>query len=208
MGRAIPSAWLFFQLLYTMALVRQAAAAERGSIWRVPKTNWNDLAVWAKRYGDFYPIGKRKDLEFRFTRSLIFAARRWTTLSEETVKAATGQSRARWQTLFSIAFTDERTTTLQLAERLGVQWPTLVRTLNGLEQDGLIRRTDNPDDRRSRLIEITPEGRRMIADVQPVLDPTRAGALTALSDRQLAEIVELLDQIARPDNGHPAADPA
>jgi MarR family transcriptional regulator for hemolysin len=171
----------------------------------VSNTNWNDLAQWADRYGDFYVDGARRDLEFRFTRSLIFAARRWTTLSEETVKAATGQSRARWQTLFSIAFTDEPTTTLLLAERLGVQWPTLVRTLNGLEKDGLIRRTSHPDDRRSRLIEITPEGRTMIAKVQPVLDPTRTAALAALSEQQLAEITALLDRIARPGGGRGGA---
>jgi len=156
------------------------------------------LAQWANRYGDFYPPGTRQDLEFRLTRNLIFAARRWTTISEETVKAATGQSRARWQTLFSIAFIDRAITILQLAERLGVQWPTLVRTLNGLEIEGFIQRVDNPDDRRSRLIQITPKGRGLVADVQPVLDPTRSAALAALTDDQLRAVAALVDLIARP----------
>jgi len=164
----------------------------------MPKTQSDNLARWANLYGDFYPEGTRRDLEFRLTRSLIFAARRWTTRSEETVKAATGLSRARWQTLFSIAFIDTPVTILQLAERVGVQWPTLVRTLNGLEEGGFIQRIDNPDDRRSRRIQITPEGRAMVARVQPVLDPARSAALAALSDDELGEMTALMDRIAKP----------
>ena len=156
------------------------------------------MAQWAVLYGDFYALGTRQDLEFRLTRNLIFAARRWTHMSEEIVKAATGQSRARWQTLFAIAFIDPPITILQLAERLGVQWPTLVRTLNGLETEGFIQRIDNPEDRRSRLIQITPKGRAMVADVQPVLDPARSSALAALTDAQLRDVAALVDLIARP----------
>jgi len=156
----------------------------------------DSMAPWANRYGDFYDMGSRTDLEFRLTRSLIFAARRWTTMSEETVKSATGQSRARWQTLFAIAFIDPPITILQLAERLGVQWPTLVRTLNALEKDGFIQRIDNPEDGRSRLIAITPAGRDMVAQVRPVLDPARTAALAGLTDAQLREVAELVDRIA------------
>ncbi|MEO9131978.1 MAG: MarR family transcriptional regulator [Sphingomonas sp.] len=149
----------------------------------------------ATHYHDFYPAETREDLEFRLTRRLILVSRWWTTLIDEAIKRETGQSRARWQTLFVIAFSGESTTTMMLSERLGVQWPSLVRMLNQLEADGLITRDENPDDRRSRLISLTSEGRQVIRKVKPVLDRTRHGVLEHVSDDDLRKTIALLGAI-------------
>lgn len=158
---------------------------------------WDESAFerFATHYHDFYPAETREDLEFRLTRRLILVSRWWTTLIDEAIKRETSQSRARWQTLFVIAFSGESTTTMILSGRLGVQWPTLVRTLNQLEADGLITRDDNPDDRRSRLISLSAEGRRIIRKVKPVLDRTRHGVLEHLSDDDLRDTIRLLGMI-------------
>lgn len=147
------------------------------------------------RYGDFYPAGTRASLEFRLSRKLILAARHWVNLIDGTLKAATGHNRARWQTLFAIAFAEPPITTVALAARLNVQWPTLIRTLGKLETEGLITRTENPRDGRSRLIELTARGREMLDQIQPVLDPTRAEVLADLTDEQLVEVTRLLDLV-------------
>jgi MarR family transcriptional regulator for hemolysin len=161
------------------------------------RSPWNESGFerLATHYHDFYPAGTREDLEFRLTRRLILVTRWWTTLIDEAIKRETGQSRARWQTLFVIAFSGESTTTMTLSERLGVQWPNLVRMLNQLEADGLITREDNPDDRRSRLISLTAEGRDIIREVKPVLDRTRHGVLEHVSDDDLRHAIELLGVI-------------
>jgi MarR family transcriptional regulator for hemolysin len=147
------------------------------------------------RYADFYPAGTRANLEFRLSRKLILAARHWVNLIDGTLKAATGHNRARWQTLFAIAFAEPPITTVALSARLSVQWPTLVRTLGNLEAEGLISRTENPSDGRSRLIELTPRGREMLDQIQPVLDPTRAEVVADLTDEQLVEMTRLLDLV-------------
>lgn len=146
-------------------------------------------------YREFYAPGSREDLEFRLTRKLVLTARRWTAASEEPIRAATGQTRARWQTLLALAIADSSATTSTLSSRLGVRWPPLIRTLNGLEADGLVRRRENAADKRSRFLEITEEGRRVVEGVRPVLAQVRGDVLEELSDDELVLATRLLDMI-------------
>lgn len=144
-----------------------------------------------------YPAGSRLELEFQVSRKLILAARQWVHLIDGTLRVATGQNRARWQTLFSIAFAEPPVTIVALSRRLSVRWPTLVRTLSNLEADGLIARTANPADGRSRIVELTAAGRAMLARIQPILDPTRAAMLQDLDAADLRRISDLLDRMLR-----------
>jgi MarR family transcriptional regulator for hemolysin len=149
---------------------------------------------WAARFRDFYPADTRGALEFRFSRLLILAARRWTTFIDEAIRQRTGQPRARWQTLAALAFSDGPIATIELAERMAVQWPSLIRTLNDLEADGLISRRINPDDKRSRLVTITDDGIAVFREVKAVLDPTRGALLEAFNDDELRAAERLLDR--------------
>jgi len=149
---------------------------------------------WATRFGEFYPDGSRAELEFRFSRLLILAARRWSTFIDEAIRQKTGQPRARWQTLAALAFSDGPIATIELAERMGVQWPSLIRTLNELEAEGLIERRINPDDKRSRLVTITDNGLAVFREVKAVLDPTRAALLESFSEEEMRVTERLLER--------------
>jgi MarR family transcriptional regulator, transcriptional regulator for hemolysin len=146
-------------------------------------------------YRAFYQPGSRTDLEFRLSRKLILTARRWVNLIDTTLGATTGQTRARWQTLFAIAFARPPVTTMSLSSDRNVRWPTLVRTLSALEKEGLISRRDNPGDGRSRIIELTPAGQAMLAKIQPVIDSTRGEVVSAFSDAELVQMTDLLDMV-------------
>ena len=151
-----------------------------------------NLDSWARYYNDYYPQGTRIDLEYRLSRLLVLAGRTWGTHIDNAVRTATGQSRARWQTLFVIAFGDQPVTMTDIGVRLNVQWPTLVRVLDGLEKDGLINRIDNPRDGRSRLVSITDEGMAQVRTIKPVLDKERASLLAGISEEDLAKCGEML----------------
>jgi MarR family transcriptional regulator for hemolysin len=155
----------------------------------------DDFDEWAVNHGAFYAPGSRLDREFRLSRKLVIVARRWTNLIDGLIKAKQDQSRARWQTMFAIAFSDPPLTTIALSSRLGVQWPTLIRVLDDLERHGLITRTDNPADRRSRWIALTPEGERITGRIQTILDPARAEILADLTDEEMELAMRLLDKI-------------
>jgi MarR family transcriptional regulator for hemolysin len=149
---------------------------------------------WATRFGEFYPEGSRAEVEFRFSRLLILAARRWSSYIDEAIRQKTGQPRARWQTLAALAFSDEPIATIELAERMAVQWPSLIRTLDGLEAEGLVDRRINPADKRSRRVTITGKGLAVFREVKAVLDPSRAALLEGFSDDELHVAERLLDR--------------
>ena len=53
----------------------------------------DEFDSWAKRFGEFYPDGSRPELEFRFSRLLILAARRWSTFIDEAIANGSPPSR-------------------------------------------------------------------------------------------------------------------
>lgn len=147
------------------------------------------------QYRAYFPEGSRDDVEFRLTRILSLSARRWGTHVESRMMAATGQSRARWQTLFVLSVAPPPVTTSLLSARLAIQWPPLIRTLNSLEADGLIHRTENPNDKRSRHIEITPAGMEVVQQVQPVLSDIRSSVFAKLSEEDMTLATRVLEMI-------------
>lgn len=155
----------------------------------------DDLDDWVTHYGDYYPIGSRLDREFRASRLLVLASRSWIHRIDNILRNETGQTRARWQVLFTLGFGDQPATMTDIGHRLRVQWPTMVRVVEGMERDGLIAREDNPNDRRSRLLRLTPEGDRVITQIQPTLDRERAQILSDFSDQELEVCERILKKI-------------
>jgi len=154
-----------------------------------------DFESWANHYDDFYPEGTRLDREYRLSRLLVMAGRSWITHIDNRLRAETGQTRARWQALFTLAFGPQPATLTDVGQRLFVQWPTLVRVVEGLVADGLITRVDNPRDGRSKLISLTPAGMAVVKKIQPILDQERAAVLADLDDEELGQCAELLHRI-------------
>ncbi len=88
-----------------------------------------------------------------------------------------------------------------LAAGIGVETPTLVRLLDRLEKLGLVRRRPDPGDRRQKHVDITAEGRALIARIEPEVMALRRRMLDGLSDGELQLGIELLGRIL-----HNAAD--
>jgi DNA-binding MarR family transcriptional regulator len=55
-----------------------------------------------------------------------------------------------------------------LAEGLGMDRTTLTRNLRPLERDGLVRTGTGPDDRRVRVVTLTPRGEKKLAEAEPL----------------------------------------
>lgn len=150
---------------------------------------------WVSLYFELYPAGTRLDLEFRFSRLLVLAGRSWITKIDKVIRSATGQTRARWQILFALAFAEQPVTITELCRRLRVQWPTVVRVAERLSRDGLIVREENAADGRSKLISLTESGMEMVHRIQPILDRERAAILARLSKSELRECTEMLERV-------------
>jgi len=86
-------------------------------------------------------------------------------------------------------------TPTQISERVLVASATMTANLDLLERRGWIRRTSNPGDRRSVLVEITPDGRaiadRMLAGIRQV----ERSALEVLAPDERVQLLDLLARI-------------
>lgn len=82
-----------------------------------------------------------------------------------------------------------------LHHEFGHKRSTLTSVLDRLEARDLVRRTVNPDDRRSFLVEPTPAGKRAGDAVVRVVDDLEAKIRTRVSARDLAGVRAVADAL-------------
>lgn len=120
----------------------------------------------------------------------------------DTELRAYGLTEATWRPLLYVARLGAGVRQKELAVALGIEGPSLVRLLDGLERRGLIERREDDTDRRARGIHLTAAGRalerrvakasaavqrRVLAEVAPA-DLAACDRAFALMDRALDEV--------------------
>lgn len=85
---------------------------------------------------------------------------------------------------------------VELADELGVEPPTLHRTLVSLERNGFLRRVPSPTDRRARLVELTGRGRGLHPRLVAAWDELERRTTGELSDHERRTLHRLLLQVA------------
>ncbi len=100
-----------------------------------------------------------------------------------------------WLVLAALGDGQQRTQ-LELSRMVCVDKTTLISVLDRLEQHELIVRTVDPTDRRVRIPQITPAGRRMYAKFAAARDTAEAQALDGIDPEQRSLLLSLLAQIA------------
>ena len=89
----------------------------------------------------------------------------------------------------------EPLTPSQVSDRVLVASATMTATLDLLERRGWIRRIPNPTDRRSVLIEITPDGRATADQLLPGIRAVEKSILSALTPAERAQLLHMLAKI-------------
>ena len=83
-----------------------------------------------------------------------------------------------------------------VAERLHCNAPNMTFMVNQLTDRGLVERAVDPADRRSRVLVLTPKGRRVRDEV--VRAALAGTPLAALNDSELRQLLALLNRAVRP----------
>lgn len=83
----------------------------------------------------------------------------------------------------------------ELADRLDIEGPTLVRTLDQLGAMGLVDRRTDPADQRARTLHLTPAGEALAQRVEPLLYATRARLLAGVPDEELEVCLRVFDTL-------------
>lgn len=83
-----------------------------------------------------------------------------------------------------------------LAERAGVTRATVTGLLDGLERENLIRRQDDPLDKRALLIQLTPKGKALSARLFREHGEWIAGLFADINAEEREVMTRLLDKVA------------
>jgi MarR family transcriptional regulator for hemolysin len=80
-----------------------------------------------------------------------------------------------------------------LAEHVGIEGPSLVRLLDQLCAAGLVRRDEDPEDKRANTITLTDEGRAVTARMEERLVTLRARLLKGVTREDLETTLRVLN---------------
>jgi MarR family transcriptional regulator for hemolysin len=123
--------------------------------------------------------------------TLVTASRKWRRTCHG-VLAAYNVSEACATPLLTAARLGEAVRQVALADLVGIEGPSLVRLLDQLCAAGLVRRDEDPDDRRAKIISLTDEGRAVTAAMEEKLVSLRAEALKGISQSDLKTTLRVL----------------
>jgi MarR family transcriptional regulator for hemolysin len=79
-----------------------------------------------------------------------------------------------------------------LSNRLSVDRSNAVRALQRLEQEGYIRRRKDDADKRAKLVQITPKGRKAVAEISRLRKKIAQSSFGDLREKEAGAIVDLL----------------
>jgi DNA-binding MarR family transcriptional regulator len=118
----------------------------------------------------------------------------WALAAELTAALSPLGVSARGYHVLRGALSGEHTQT-ELAELVGLDKTTMVVALDELEREGLAERRPSPEDRRARIVAVTPAGKRKVAQADKVKERVQADVLAELSAREGAALLDALAKL-------------
>jgi len=96
-----------------------------------------------------------------------------------------GLTQSRWTALMHINMLQEGVTQLALAHSLSIEMPSLTRTIKQLEEQLLITRCVDENDKRSKRIYFTEQGRTILHSLKEKITDVKNQLYNGLSNEQL-----------------------
>ena len=127
-------------------------------------------------------------------------ARAWRLKLDERLKPM-GLSQAKWRTLLHLSLAGDALTQAEIAERLGIEQPSLVTLLHRLENEGWIIRRSSLHDRRCKMVFLGRRAQRVISQINAAAEKLRHELLENVSTSDLRTCVRVLTQICEKAEG-------
>jgi MarR family transcriptional regulator for hemolysin len=132
--------------------------------------------------------------EERFSSALHNTARAWKAAVDRRLKYL-GVSQASWTTIAAIAKSDVSMSQIELANRLGLEAPTMVSMIDRLVKSELVTREPSSSDRRIKLIVLTEAGMQLYGKVKAEAAIVRNELLADVDATTLRIATELLEHL-------------
>jgi MarR family transcriptional regulator for hemolysin len=108
--------------------------------------------------------------------------------------AEAGGSEHVWLILMALK-TTENANQRELAAVVGIQGATLTHHLNAMEDDGLVTRRRDPDNRRVHIVELTPEGEAAFLRMRSAAVEFDRRLRGDLPDEEIGRFAAVLDRL-------------
>jgi MarR family transcriptional regulator for hemolysin len=154
----------------------------------------SDVAAFNQDYQNRYVPGARDGQEFQVTMYLVLTSRRWRARVADRLREI-GQTTARWEALFTVAYAAGEVTQNRLARRLAIEGPTLVRMLHTLEADGLVQRIGSDSHRGAKVIVLTDAGRAVVSQIDDITRSLRDELFVGFTEREIETGLKLLRKL-------------
>ncbi len=134
------------------------------------------------------------DPRANFGIAIADVSRAWRNRLNQRLKPM-GLSQAKWLVLLQLMRQREGIVQGELAGLLGIEGPTLVRLIDRLESQGMVRRTVSAEDRRRKTICLTERALPAIKRVEKAVRDLREEVLAGIPARELETGLKLLLKI-------------
>ncbi|MDX7990412.1 transcriptional regulator SlyA [Xenorhabdus littoralis] len=135
-------------------------------------------------------------MELTLGSDLARLVRVWRALIDHRLKPLK-LTQTHWVTLYNISQLPPEQSQIQLAKAIGIEQPSLVRTLDQLEEKKLITRHTCANDRRAKRIKLTGESETFIREVDSVIGSTRKEILEGITHDELILLASVIKKIEK-----------
>jgi MarR family transcriptional regulator, transcriptional regulator for hemolysin len=127
---------------------------------------------------------------------LFGTARAWRTRLDQRLRPL-GLSQGKWRTLIYLSHGGDNLTQNEIAERMGIEEPTLAGLLNRLEHDGWIERRESPNDRRCKTIHLHRGSKPVLEKIFNAAQGLRHELIEDVPAGDLEACIRVLTQIRK-----------
>jgi MarR family transcriptional regulator for hemolysin len=127
---------------------------------------------------------------------LFGTARAWRTKLDQRLRPL-GFSQGKWRTLMNLSRGGDKLTQKEIAERMGIEEPTLAGLLNRLESDGWIERRESSNDRRCKIVHLQRRSKAVLEKMFNTAHILRTELIQDVPPNDLEVCIRVLGQIRK-----------
>jgi MarR family transcriptional regulator for hemolysin len=129
-----------------------------------------------------------------FAETLYLLTNAWKSALDRRLKPL-GLSRSKWMLMVALYKDGQGASQRELAQRLGIEGPSLVRLLDRMERDGLVERRAVDNDRRVKAVHLSAKGESQLATIRTIAGQLRQELMSGLSPTDVDTAMAVLAQI-------------
>lgn len=122
------------------------------------------------------------------------SARLWRTVADKEL-APLGLTNSRWTLLWKLKGLNDNVSQKTLAKALEIELPSLMRTLQQLETQGLILRYNCHSDKRVRIVRLTDAGKSVLTEIEGLILQIRRDMMVGIDDAELKVFEKVIERL-------------